>query len=189
MAGRPRRQAMIAELERLTREFFEDDPIPDHLAYVECLVAAGSSIQATAESLSLTLQFTVDRETLRRYLYSLDANHAAERLARAREEGAHAAAEESRSIADTVDEDGGAVAKARLRVSTRQFLAERWNPAAFGQSKGVNVSISVGSLHLQALQAAPKGVTGSIQAAPNNTEALNAPNAEVIAITSVSVAE
>ena len=42
--------------------------------------------------------------------------------------------------------------KTRLRIQTRQWVAERWNAPAYAQNKGQNVSISIAGLRLDALR-------------------------------------
>ena len=72
MAGQPRKRALREELDRRTREFFDGEEGLTHLDYAECLVASGTSLRKLATKLSEALGFDVDRESLRRYLESLD---------------------------------------------------------------------------------------------------------------------
>ena len=44
------------------------------------------------------------------------------------------------------------VNKARLRVQTRQWVAERWNPAAYAQSKTPSVQVNLSGMRLDALR-------------------------------------
>jgi len=44
------------------------------------------------------------------------------------------------------------VQKARLRVQTRQWVAERWNPAAYAQNKMPSVTVNLANLRLDALR-------------------------------------
>jgi hypothetical protein len=195
MAGRPRRQAMIAEL--LSRTANECDDIDDAtpLDYVERWISNGSTLKDLGNHIAKVTKpedledsdpsWSISGDMIRRYLESLHGEAECEqRLSRARARSSYSMADDALAIADEAKPEDAVVA--RLRVQSRQWTAERFNPGAFGQSKGVNVSISVGGLHLQALQALPKTVTGSTQSSLHNTDALNAPNAEVLAIKSVS---
>ena len=61
-------------------------------------------------------------------------------------------AEDAMEIADGADESSSsAVNKARLQVDTRKWLASKLDPEAYGD-KSMEVNISVGDLHLQALK-------------------------------------
>ena len=44
------------------------------------------------------------------------------------------------------------VNKARLRVQTRQWVAERWNPTAYAQSKTPSVQVNLSGMRLDALR-------------------------------------
>jgi hypothetical protein len=63
---------------------------------------------------------------------------------------ADAMANEALEIADRVEPERGAVAKAKLQVDTRQMLASRWDRERYGEriqvEKSVNVSVDVGLL-------------------------------------------
>lgn len=71
-------------------------------------------------------------------------------LARARARAADDIVSATIAIADTepVEESQ----KTRLRIQTRQWVAERWNAPAYAQNKGQNVSISIAGLRLDALR-------------------------------------
>lgn len=175
MAGRARTQALKAELQRLTIDYFDIDPVdvaigsqtmPSHLDYVCAQVESGVSTTKQAENLKDALGFDVSYERLIAYLreeHGKEAVDAALRSARSR--ASHCLAESALDLVDAPQTDSVGVQRARNRAHSRHWLAERYNPEAFGQSKGVNVSISVTQLHLQALQATPNTVTGSITSA------------------------
>ena len=56
-------------------------------------------------------------------------------------------------IIESSDEtDISEVNKARLRVQTRQWVAERWNPAAYAQNKMPSVTVNLANLRLDALR-------------------------------------
>lgn len=59
-------------------------------------------------------------------------------------------AETTLELADT-----GSVAdvpKTKLRIEARRWLAGKLNPAEFGDTKGPQVQVSIGELHLDALR-------------------------------------
>ena len=57
---------------------------------------------------------------------------------------------ETIEIADETDIEE--VNKARLRVQTRQWVAERWNPQAYAQSKQPSVQVNLSGMRLDALR-------------------------------------
>ena len=69
---------------------------------------------------------------------------------RARAKAADDMVAESILIADesSIEE----VNKARLRVQTRQWVAERWNPAAYAQTKMPSVQVNLSGMRLDALR-------------------------------------
>lgn len=77
----------------------------------------------------------------------------AEAFARARAAAAHIYATDVVDIADEADEENPiAIQKAKLRINSRQWLAERWNRKDYGQAKA-EVAISITGLHFEALRA------------------------------------
>lgn len=76
------------------------------------------------------------------------AEHAA-LFTRARTRAADYLAHQALTIAD---DDTNDVARDRLRVDTRKWLASKWNQAQYGDSKGVQVNINLADLHLQAVK-------------------------------------
>lgn len=194
MAGRARLNALATELSQRVADTFDydveqdDSPKPTALDYVCHWMECGKTAKALAADLSTSLSFDVDYAALLRYLRNTYGEQATESaMDAARTRASHSLAEDAIGLIDAADRDSSsAVSKAAAQARSRQWMAERYNPSRFGQLKGVNVSISVGDLHLQALLAIPKTVTGSVQSPVHNTDALSAPNAEVLAITSVS---
>ena len=73
----------------------------------------------------------------------------AELFARARALAAHDLVDEALEIADNADPEE--IQKAKLRVQTRQWTAERWNRKDYGQAKA-EVAISISGLHIEALK-------------------------------------
>ncbi len=171
MAGRARTQALKAEIQRLTVDYFDIDPVdvaigaqtvPSHLDYVCAMVESGTSTTKQATALSDSLGFPVTYERLLAYLREEHGRNEVESSLRAaRLRASHCMAEEALDLVDAPQSDSVGVQRARNRAHSRHWLAERYNPEAFGQSKGVNVSISVTQLHLQALQAIPNTVTAA----------------------------
>jgi hypothetical protein len=71
-------------------------------------------------------------------------------LTHARARAADHLVSETIEIAD--ETDISEVNKARLRVQTRQWVAERWNPAAYAQNKMPSVTVNLANLRLDALR-------------------------------------
>jgi len=58
----------------------------------------------------------------------------------------------ARAADHIVDTDIEEVNKARLRVQTRQWVAERWNPASYAQNKMPSVQVNLSGMRLDALR-------------------------------------
>jgi hypothetical protein len=71
-------------------------------------------------------------------------------LSRVRAKAADNLVSEIIEISD--ETDIAEVNKARLRVQTRQWVAERWNPAAYAQNKMPSVTVNLANLRLDALR-------------------------------------
>jgi len=71
-------------------------------------------------------------------------------LSRVRARAADHLVAQTIEIAD--ETDIAEVNKARLRVQTRQWVAERWNPAAYAQNKMPSVTVNLANLRLDALR-------------------------------------
>ena len=184
MPGQPKRRAMLAALDARTRDFFElpdDQPLShSHLDYAEAMIASGTSIYQLADDLG------VSRETLRRHLYAQDPDHASERISRARGDGGHALAEQGLVLVDAPAETSVDVNRASSRARHRSWLAERWAPDLAIQRGSANITLNIGQLHLEALQARPTQANpaGKVTAGPralgNNTTAQNSDYAQVV---------
>ena len=96
----------------------------------------------------------------------------AELFARARARAAHDLVDEALEIADNADPEE--IQKAKLRVQTRQWTAERWNRKDYGQAKA-EVAISISGLHIEALKRrhsdAPHDVTDVVPKPTSQIEA------------------
>lgn len=146
MAGHPITARMAVELRRRTAERFADSPSATPLDYVADYVAAGSTLTALARELGVSHSLVMD--WLRR---QHGADTVRETMRAARETGAHVLVEQGLDIADAATAE--TVNVARLQVSTRQWVAERWNARELA-SKPANVAlqVNVGTLMLDALR-------------------------------------
>lgn len=174
MAGRPKRRAMIAELERRARglrDEWDEDREPTILDYVCVFVASGGTIAELAR------QINVKREVLSEYIHRSFPD-AGQRLTEARRKSAYAFAEEAHEVAKETPVDKMDAAAKRLQIQTKQWLAERFNRDELGAQRGPQVAIlTVGDLHLTALEnstergsALPASARASLQSGPNESE-------------------
>lgn len=188
MAGRARRNALIALLEHLTRATFEDEPDKTHLDYVCERIECGTTTKQLCAELTPTLGHELTYARLIAYLAQTFGEGATdERIDSARARASHLFAEEGLEIVDAAPTDSSAgVSKAMARAKQRQWMAERYNPARFGSQKGVSVSISVGHLHLAALQAVPNRVTTGVARLLDNPEIIGQEQAQSVILHDVS---
>jgi hypothetical protein len=160
MAGRARAKALADELARRTADYFElsdaiagEETTHTTLDYVADWVESGNTLKELAASLTTTLEHEV---TYARLMATLREEHGAgtveERLDASRARASHSLAEHALELVDAKADTNVEVSRAASRARTRQWMAERYNPSKYGQSKGVSVSVSVGSLHLDALR-------------------------------------
>lgn len=155
-------RAMVAEVERRARawhELAEDAALaPEQvLDFAVGMIESGVPMAKLADEISLVTGVDLPRAKLARYLNTLGEN-ASEKLSHARARGAHGLAEGAILVADEPVLDQVEASRQRLRVSARQWTAERWNRSELGSQAGPQVSISVVNLHLAALQSAPPRV-------------------------------
>lgn len=197
MAGRARTKALLDALQARTRDYFEvtdavsDDEPHTILDYVADWIESGNTIKELAADLTTTLDHEV---TYARIMAVLRAEHGSEStdlaLDASRARASHSLAETAMEIVDAPADSNVDVSRAASRARTRQWMAERYNPAKFGSQKGVSLNVSIGSLHLDALRAVPARVatlvTGTPQHAlpssPHNTHDMG----EVVAVHGVS---
>lgn len=128
MPGRPKRTHDLVALDRIGAERVED-----LLASAMPLAAVCRELKVGKQALFAWLEADASRTGL---------------LARARARAAHTLADEVLEIADSADASEVQVAK--LRVESRRWLASKWNAAAYGEQKGQNITIDVGSMFLTA---------------------------------------
>lgn len=116
----------------------------DHVETIETMLSNGDTLEQVRAAMG------VSKTAMDRWLGS---DTGIETYSRARSFAAHGMADEVRLIADAVPEDRNAIAKAKLRVETRQWTAGLWNKTYLPpQQQGNNVTVNVNSLHLGALR-------------------------------------
>jgi hypothetical protein len=150
MAGSPKKRAMLIELQKRAVAMFgqhDDGREPTPLEYACGYIASGGTLLKLAEELG------VSRNLLDDTLRNLDPS-AGDKLAHARKLSADAHAELGMSLIDNALEEKGALWKAEKQAAHRKWLASKMNREVYGEEKqGVQVAISLGSLHLDALRA------------------------------------
>ena len=172
MAGRARLAALAELLDSHTLEYFDIDPVdiaigtattPTHLTFVCARIESGTTAKQLAKELSEPLGYELTYERLARYLRErFGQEMVSASLDEARQRASHCYAEEALEIVDAPAYDSVTVQQARARAAQRNWLAERYNRKAFGQSKDVSVNVTVTSLHLDALRSRQVEVTGSV---------------------------
>lgn len=175
MAGRPKRQAMIAELER--RRVAEE--LESQLEYAELWISSGGTILSLAESLSASLSpLVVHREALSKHLNGLETGAEA-RLDSARARGSFALVEKAASIADQ-KHDKDDVPGVKLSVDTKLRVAAMFNRDQLGEKRGVNVSISLSGQTLDAFRRRSVATARVIPALEAGLQELESVDAEVV---------
>lgn len=131
MAGRPKLKQDLAVLDEMGK------------AKVEDLLEQGMSITDVCNELK------VSKGAL--YSWMQDGEGAAA-LGRARARAADRLAVETLTIADSVEETPGAIQRARLRTDVRRWLASKWDPKNYGDTKSPVVQVNIADLHLAAVR-------------------------------------
>ena len=129
MAGQKKKIQDLALLDSLPKE------------QIQALFEAGASEAKICYQLGIgkkALHLWLERPEQEGFLY------------RARAKAADHLVAETIEIADETDIEE--VNKARLRVQTRQWVAERWNPQAYAQSKQPSVQVNLSGMRLDALR-------------------------------------
>lgn len=147
MPGRPLRRAMIQELEARATEA----ELPDILSYIEGWLESGQTFQDLAQDIAVAIGKPLSRSMVSTYVNSLP--DAPQRITQARAAGAHAHADKALELADTVKPQADEIAKVNTQIRLRQWLAEKQNKEAYGQSSKVEVTHTLNTLHLDALRA------------------------------------
>lgn len=149
MAGRPKQRALVAELARRAAEMDTDDATP--LDYVCDWVASGRTMLELSKDITDKVAMDITREMLSRYVYGLEEG-AAEKVAAARQRGAHALVEDAKHLVDNSPETREGIAKAGKQAEIRTWLAERFDRASFGAPKQQAAPVTVNILHLDAMR-------------------------------------
>lgn len=139
---------MIAELERRTREEYDDEQAT-HLDYVVRWVASGGTVIGLLDDMGQG----VKRGMLMDYLEQQFGAEVSRRMSDARIEGAHSMVEDAAEIVEGTRADKDEIALSKLRADTKTFIAGRWNRQAYGEPRaGAQVQINIGSAFLEALR-------------------------------------
>lgn len=147
---------MIAALTARAIDYFETPdgaPTPSLVDYAVAWIESGETLVSLARKLTEG-GTTCSRGMLAEYLNNAEGDAGKQKLVAARKVGAHAHAEKALDDveqAQTEDESRRAERTGR----NRHWLAEKWNKEDFGKQPDVQIAISAGSMHLEALQAAP----------------------------------
>jgi hypothetical protein len=172
MAGRARAKALTDELTKRATRYFQpepDEPQPSALDYVCSRVEGGTTTKALAQEISESTGLEVDYSMLLRHLSAqFGAQACDEAIDSARARASHFHVETALEIVDERQDDQAGVSRAASRARQRNWMAERQNRKQYGQDKGVSVSVSIGSLHLQALQAVPARATAIVTGSAQN---------------------
>lgn len=162
MAGRPKRRAMIEELERLTKDYFDEETSTHtHLDYVAAQTENGLTLTELAENITGRVQTEISREMLSTYLRSAFSDTEA-RLTEARAFASHTLVEQAIKYVDAPAYSTVAVSRAASRARARQWTAERWNAREMGQNKQAGVTFNIGALHLSALRMTNTELTNAL---------------------------
>jgi hypothetical protein len=144
---------MIEELERLTREYFDEDTTSTHLDYALAQIESGQSLTSLATTIGTKLNVPIQRQVLSRYLN--DFPEAETRLAQARPAMTQAMVEDAISIIDLAPNDKLDLAHNAAKARTRENVAKMLNPEFQGNKQQTNVQFNIGALHLRAIASAP----------------------------------
>lgn len=130
------------------------------LDYVCAWLERGGTLLELTDELSAATGERISRDMLTRYLRAEWGEEGATQLARAREEGASAAVDDAQAIVDSENATREDIQRASKRADIRLWRAEREGRARYGKQEGPSVSISIGSLHLDALRTLGSGFVG-----------------------------
>lgn len=153
MAGQPRKRALIAELEKRTRDRFEDG---EHtlLDYVAdwCETKTLKSLASELAEDNELLKALESRAITHMLRLKFGADTVDQRLLAARRQMAANLVEDAIDDAARLPADKDEVARMRAVNDVRFWTAERYNREAFGQPKQQGVVINIGTLHLDAMR-------------------------------------
>ena len=128
MAGRPK---MRRDLELL-------EDLPEDMVFA--MFEAGKPIS------TICYELGIGRRALEKWIEENDRD---DMIARARAKAADELACETLAIADSADPEHAA--HARVRIQTRQWLAEKWKPSVYGAKQSA-IQINIGSMRMDALR-------------------------------------
>jgi len=131
MAGRPKR----AQLVKAVTDAGGEDALIER-------IEGGETIASIAESLGTS------RPMLSSFLNRTSST--AERIRHARETSADSLVEATLAIADSATHENDRAK--RLQISTRQWLASKFNRQAYGEQSEAQQPLDVGNLYLQVLE-------------------------------------
>lgn len=150
MASRPKQQRLLTALRQRAHEELEN-PDATPLDVVVHFVAGGGLIADLARSMAASMGESISRNFLSGVVHGL-APDASEQIAAARRRAAALLAEDTLEIADEPHETREEIDQAKLRIGTRQWLAEKFNRDEFGSHSRSSVQITFTGLHLAALR-------------------------------------
>jgi hypothetical protein len=128
MPGRPKTRRDL--------ELLED--LPEDMVFA--MFEAGKPVSVICYELG------IGRRALEKWI---EANDRDDMIARARAKAADELACETLAIADSADPEHAA--HARVRIQTRQWLAEKWKPSVYG-AKQAQVQVNIHSMRMDALR-------------------------------------
>lgn len=151
MSGRTRHKAFAKWLTIAAEQNGADST----LDYVAGYIANGGTLQELSAECASVHSWPCPQHFLRRILdEEYGRIEVGKRLDEARTQAADVYVEDTLKIADTVAEDKDAIAKAKLRIDSRTFLAGAYSPKyARNQKADVNVNLSIAAIHLDTLRA------------------------------------
>ena len=117
-------------------ELLED--LPEDMVFA--MFEAGKSVSVICYELG------IGRRALEKWIEESDRD---DMIARARAKAADELACETLAIADSADPEHAA--HARVRIQTRQWLAEKWKPSVYG-AKQAQVQVNIHSMRMDALR-------------------------------------
>lgn len=130
---------------------FEPPAAPTILDYVCYRVAGGDSLRQITKEMSVACARPIPVDwlasNLRREYHDYEA-----RIREARRIGAYALVEEALDLIEEADATPEAFRKAQVQADVRRWLAERYARDDFGPASRATRTLSVGTLHLEALR-------------------------------------
>lgn len=144
---------MIGWLQLRADAEFGADTMPHPMDFIVSQVENGVTITELAADISSDTGYDVTRAALDRYIREQPKGR--ERIEAARQLGGWAMVERGIVIVDGAEEDRDAIRKAQLQSNYRLQVASKMNRAELGDSgsRGLNVNLNFGDLHLAAHKA------------------------------------